>query len=193
MIDNKYWQNRYENKETGWDIGKISTPLKEYIDQLTDKSISILIPGCGNAHEASYLWEQGFKNIFLVDYAEAPLNHFAASHPAFPKEQLIHKDFFEFEGQYDLILEQTFFCALDPQLRAKYVAKMHSLLKPEGKLVGLLFNCIFEKEGPPFGGRIEEYQTFFDKFFEIKTMEPCYNSIAPRKNNELFIICTPKN
>jgi len=56
-----YWENRYQNQQTGWDIGEISSPLKAYIDQLEDKSIKILIPGAGNAYEAEYLFLNGFK------------------------------------------------------------------------------------------------------------------------------------
>jgi thiopurine S-methyltransferase len=33
-FNKEYWENRYENNETGWAIGKISTPIKEYIDQI---------------------------------------------------------------------------------------------------------------------------------------------------------------
>ena len=47
--EQSYWTKRYQEESTGWDIGYPSTPLKEYIDQLEDKSISILIPGAGNA------------------------------------------------------------------------------------------------------------------------------------------------
>ena len=43
-----YWEERYQKQDTGWDIGTISTPLKEYIDQLTDKKCRILLPGAGN-------------------------------------------------------------------------------------------------------------------------------------------------
>jgi len=193
MINSDYWLNRYQTKETNWDAGEITTPIKEYVDQLSDKSITILIPGCGNAHEAAYLWQQGFKNIFLLDYVAEPLNNFIQQFPDFPKEQLILKDFFELNGKFDLIIEQTFFCALDPALRANYVKKMHDLLKPSGKLAGVLFNNYFEKEGPPFGGDESEYKSLLNELFEIKLIETCYNSIPPRKGNELFIICTPKN
>ena len=48
------WNERYENQDTAWDIGHISTPLKEYFEQLENKNIKILIPGCGNAYEAAY-------------------------------------------------------------------------------------------------------------------------------------------
>jgi len=60
----------------GWDIGYPSTPIKEYADQLTDKSIQILIPGAGNAYEAEYLWKQGFSNVHILDISEIPLKEF---------------------------------------------------------------------------------------------------------------------
>jgi hypothetical protein len=91
-----------------------------------------------------------------------------------------------------LILEQTFFCALEPSLRKAYAEKIHSILNLDGKLVGVLFNCEFEKQGPPFGGTKSEYLTLFESYFEVHKMEDCYNSIQPRKGNELFVILGQK-
>lgn len=99
--------------------------------------------------------------------------------------KLIHGDFFNHIGSYDLILEQTFFCAIDPALRENYTIKMHSLLKQNGKLVGLLFNKHFDIN-PPFGGDIKSYKQLFENLFRIEIMEPCYNSIIPRNGTELF-------
>ena len=59
-----YWSSRWNNNETGWDLGHASPALVEYVEQLTDKNIKILIPGSGNAHEAQYLFKAGFKNIY---------------------------------------------------------------------------------------------------------------------------------
>lgn len=191
-LSKEYWQERYSKHETGWDIGSPSTPLKEYIDGLHDKTTKILIPGCGNAYEAAYLYEKGFTNTYLVDFAEAPLKAFAERYPDFPENQLICNDFFNLEGQFDLILEQTFFCALDPALRDNYCRKMASLLAPKGKLVGLLFNQIFEKEGPPFGGFLEEYKPQLSQYLNIQLLEECRNSIPPRAGKELFMICSGK-
>ena len=58
-----YWEERYQNNEIGWDVGAITTPLKDYIDQITDKSIRILIPGAGNGYEFDYLIKKGFFNV----------------------------------------------------------------------------------------------------------------------------------
>ncbi|HXH19987.1 MAG TPA: hypothetical protein VNJ07_12995 [Chitinophagales bacterium] len=34
-----------------------------------------------------------------------------------PVVRLIHRDFFKHQGRYDLIIEQTFFCAINPKPR----------------------------------------------------------------------------
>ena len=101
--------------------------------------------------------------------------------------KIINEDFFKHLGQYDLILEQTFFCAIDPAMRRNYVEQCYSLLKEGGKLTGLLFNRVFEKDGPPFGGTKMEYEALFEYRFVFKQFDICTNSIAPRQGSELFI------
>ena len=192
QLNKDYWESRYETNETGWDVGQITTPLKEYIDQIEDKNLKILIPGAGNGYELDYFLSKGFKNVFVVDFAETPLQNIKKRIPEFPENQLLKSDFFELDGTYDLIMEQTFFCALAPELRQKYVSKMHSLLSENGKLFGLLFNFPLTEEGPPFGGSKEEYLNLFSEKFHIKTLETAYNSIQPRTERELFFIFLPK-
>jgi len=186
--DEKYWTERYINSQTQWDTGDITTPLKEYFDQLTDKNLKILIPGCGNAYEAKYLWENGFKNVYVVDISSQPLNNFAKQNPDFPKSQLIHQNFFDLEGQYDLIVEQTFFCALHPLERDNYAVKCKELLKPKGKLMGVLFDDPLFTDHPPYGGNKKIYEPFFKDRFKLIVFERCYNSIKPREGRELFIL-----
>lgn len=181
-----YWSERYLKNQVGWDCGAITPPIKDYIDQLTDKSISILIPGCGSGHEAEYLWMLGFRNVHLLDFAPEALALFSERVRDFPKDQLHCTNFFEHQGKYDLILEQTLFCAINPKDREKYAKKMADLIKPTGKLVGVLFNREFEG-GPPFGGSIAEYQHIFQAEFSSVFIEPCYNSIKPREGSEVFI------
>ena len=187
QLNKDIWNERYHNNEIGWDIGHISTPLKEYFDQLENKNLKILIPGCGNAYEAEYLIQLGFKNVYLIDWAQKALDEFQKSNPKFPANNLICRDFFEHKGIYDLIIEQTFFCAINPSLREDYVVKMKNLLTKSGKLVGLLFNDTLYSKRPPFGGKKSEYLELFSKHFQQVSMEKAYNSISPRKGRELFI------
>lgn len=185
-MDAHYWNSRYLMEETGWDIGYANKALTNYVLKChPDRSTKILIPGAGHAYEAEYLWELGYKNIYITDLAEKARNNFLHRVNSFPEGQYILTDFFEHYSKYHLILEQTFFCALDPSLRMAYTKKMRELLAENGKIAGVLFN--FEKpQGPPFGGSKEEYEQCFAPFFEIHKMEDCYASIAPRQGNELF-------
>lgn len=184
-LDQNYWDAQYKAKTTGWDLGEIAPPIKQYIDTLTDKNKRILIPGCGNTYEAEYLLKQGFSNITIIDIAPTLVTNLKNKFADNPAIKIILGDFFEHQGTYDIIIEQTFFCALPPALRQKYVWKMHQLLVPNGILTGLLFNRFFDVS-PPFGGSQKEYLALFNGAFDIITMETALNSSAPRANSELF-------
>lgn len=185
-LDKNYWQHRYLEDNTPWDIGYASPPLKDFIDKLKDLNTRILIPGAGRAYEAIYLHRKGFQQVHVCDWAAASFEHLRAEAPDFPEKNMLIADFFELEGEYDLMLEQTFFCAIDPSLREAYVQKAASLLCQGGSLAGLLFSTHFEKPGPPFGGTESEYRLLFSREFEIVQMKVAKNSILPRSQNELF-------
>ena len=185
-LSDDYWNQRYLDGETGWDLGVISPPIQAYIDQLSDKNLRILIPGAGSGYEAEYLYEKGFTDVHVLDFAPEAISTFLKRNPNFPTEHTHVADFFEHSDQYDLILEQTLFCAIDPILRQNYAQHAAALLRPGGKLVGLLFNRTFEG-GPPFGGDKAEYLPYFQAHFSEVNMEPCHNSSAPRAGTELFI------
>jgi methyl halide transferase len=191
-LNDEYWDKQYQQNNLGWDLNQVSPPLAAYFDQIEDKSISIMIPGCGSAYEAQYLLDLGFCDITLVDISVTLVSQLREKLINTPVK-VVHQDFFELAGKYDLIVEQTLFCALSPSLRAKYVETMHRLLTPKGKLVGLLFNRTFEAQGPPFGGSTNEYTSLFEKHFLFHTIDYCTNSVEPRSGTELFINFRPIN
>lgn len=192
------WEQRWQAGQTGWDLGAVSPPLATYIDQIPDaeKHLPVLIPGCGSAYEAVYLLDKGFKNILMLDLAptavEQVKRRMDSAYPDWPDYMAVREgDFFKLEGQFHRILEQTFFCAIDPGLRPQYVRHMHQLLLPEGRLAGVLFNRDFEG-GPPFGGNATEYRNLFEPLFHLHTLETCYNSVTPRAGTEVFLIAKPR-
>lgn len=182
-----FWNNKYKNNKIGWDLGEISPPLKAYFDQLDNKELKILIPGGGNSYEAEYLFNKGFKNVYVIDLSETAIENIKNRIPNLPEEQLILGNFFDLEMQFDLVIEQTFFCAINPILRAKYASKMYEVLKDEGKLVGVLFDAKLNDDHPPFGGTKKEYIKYFEPFFSFETFNECYNSYPNRQGMELFI------
>lgn len=192
-LNKKYWESQYKNKSTNWDVGYASPPIREYIDQISRKDAAILLPGAGNAHEAEYLLEKGFSNFTVLDISSLALDNLRKRVQGFPEKLIQNGDFFEHTGKYDIILEQTFFCSIPRNMRPEYAKKCSGLLNPGGKLVGLLFNHEFEKEGPPFGGSKEEYVDYFSQYFDFKVFGTAVNSIKPRAGREYFINFQKKN
>jgi SAM-dependent methyltransferase len=184
-LDQTYWDNQYQANTTGWDLGQVSPPIKTYIDTIENKDAKILIPGCGNTYEAEYLVQQGFTNVTVIDIAPTLVENLKKKFANNNNITVVLGDFFEHRGQYDFIIEQTFFCALPPTMRQKYVWKMHQILTDDGKLIGLLFDREFEVS-PPFGGSLNEYEQLFYEAFTFNTISLAVNSIPARANTELF-------
>jgi methyl halide transferase len=190
-LNSSYWDERHLKGETGWDLKQVSPPLKAYFDAPWQSMGRILIPGCGMAYEARYLWEQGKKDVTIMDFAPSLVTVLKQNFSD-TTVKVICGDIFEHRGAYDTIVEQTLFCAIDPMHRLRYVNQIADLLHENGVWFGLLFNREFDNEGPPFGGNESEYRELFSNRFDIIAMEKCENSIAPRLGSELFFIAKKK-
>jgi SAM-dependent methyltransferase len=180
-----FWDNCYLENQTGWDLSAVSPPLKKYIDRLTNKDISVLIPGCGNAYEAGYLSNNGFNNVTIIDFSSVVTKRLREKFKGLAV-RIVNENFFEHEGKYDLILEQTFFCALHPSLRQDYVQKSFELLNEKGKIAGVFFNKKYIAEEPPYIANDEEYHRLFKPHFDFIKYEDCKDSIPPRLGREVF-------
>jgi SAM-dependent methyltransferase len=195
-LDAAYWQGRYAAGRDGWDAHRITPPLQAYFDQLeVSAQPRILIPGAGRGYEAGYLHQRGFRQVFVADIAPEALAALAARVPTFPAAHLLLADFFALPPTepFDFIIEQTFFCAINPALRPAYAQQCAALLRPGGTLAGLLFDTDFGPvTEPPFGGSRAEYLEYFAPYFEFRHFETAYNSLKPRQGRELFICLKKK-
>jgi methyl halide transferase len=86
-----------------------------------------------------------------------------------------------------LIVEQTFFCALDPQLRPQYPKQATTLLRKGGTLSGVLFEFPLTEKGPPFGGHRTEYYNHLAPHFERILLQTCQNSEPERMGKEVWL------
>lgn len=188
--DHSYWEERYIQHNTPWDIGYANPGLLRLVEQHFTKESKILIPGAGIGHEAGQLWKMGYHNVHVCDWSEAARDELIKHNPDFPEEQIIIGDFFEIYEAFDGIIEQTFFCALPPTMRASYVKKTFEILNDNGRLVGVLFNREFPFEGPPFGGSIMEYRGLFEHLFRVDQLEQWAESIPPRMGTECIIVAS---
>jgi len=182
-----YWSQRYQEKNTPWDLGNVSPAIKEYMDRWPNREARILIPGAGRAYEALYLHQQGFTNVYVCDWAPEAFQYLRTQAPDFPEDHQLIGDFFALDLTFDLLIEQTFFAAIAPAQRDAYVRQAATLLKPDGWLVGLLFDGEMNRPGPPFGASRETYRSLFSENFTIHELDTAKHSVPARRGLEVFV------
>jgi methyl halide transferase len=188
MTTPDYWQQKYQEKNTRWDIGEAAPPFVSLLSSSEAPSPGrIAVLGCGRGYDAVLFAKHGFE-VVGFDFATAAIveaNEIARS--AGCNVKFLQRDIFDlpayFTGYFDYILEHTCFCAIDPTRRFPYVQVAKSILKPQGRLIGLFFTHN-RPGGPPFGTTPEEIREYFQADFEIDSLVPVVNSVASRQGEE---------
>ena len=186
-----FWNECYNDNNTGWDLGKITPVFKDWVDKL-DKKSKILVPGCGNGYDPLYFASLG-HDVVAVDFSEIAVNNIKSKLKAEKVNlKVIKYDFFnlldKYKKEFDYIIEYTFFCAIDPKNRDQYINITHKLLKDNGYLIGLFlpFQKKISEGGPPFAVRKNEIKKKFVNKFDLIENFSHPLSINARKENELF-------
>lgn len=185
------WQGYYDQDDLRWDLGEVSPPLKRLWEKGVLEPGRTIIPGCGQGHEVIFFAQQGFE-VTGVEYTEGGVGLLRENlEKAGLQGKVVHSDFFELDashhGRYDLMLEQTFFCAIHPRDRTRYVDTARRILKPGGMLAGLFYNT-GEEDGPPYNTTEEDILQSFSDGFKIVRLEKCDHSIESRQGKELLAI-----
>jgi methyl halide transferase len=196
--DASFWAELYRTGDTGWDQGGPSPGLVDFLKEQSDApdpvlpcTGRVLVPGCGHGHDARALAAADFEVLGLdvVEYAVSEATRLA------DKEDLNNlrferADFLDlptpFRGPYDVIFENTFFCAIDPEQRERYVETAADLLRPAGFLLGVFYN-IQPETGPPFGATRDELIERFETRFRL-VLDRVPRSIARREGKELLML-----
>src|ERR1035437_3796315 len=66
----EFWQQRFENQETGWDRGSPGPQLLAWLDSAELQPCRIAVPGCGSGWEVAELAARGF-DVTAIDYTAA--------------------------------------------------------------------------------------------------------------------------
>ena len=106
----------------------------------------------------------------------------------------MHLDIFNlpnyFTNYFDIVLEYTCFCAIDPSKRTDYVKVVKKILHSKGLFVALLFPLNRNKYsgGPPFHVDLDSTLSLFDIHMIKKECRMHHLSIKERKDREIFFI-----
>jgi hypothetical protein len=193
------WNNVYLANETGWELAAPHPYLAEGLQSLQPllpENPKILVAGAGRGHDAVFL-SQTIKNsqVCALDFAPEALKDFQKQYSSFNRSNLEYRqeDVFAFlekqpAASWDMVFEHTFFCAISPLHRKKYVDEVLRILKPQGLWLGLFF-LLEHRGGPPFALTQWELREFVRKSFAIKKWERIsHKSPKGRLHSELWTV-----
>lgn len=185
--DPAFWDPLFPADAGGWELGRPTPPLVRWFSEHSPKDMRALVVGCGRGHEARLLAGLGAR-VTAIDFApNAIAAARAASDPALAIDYQV-RDLFSLAGgppAFDLVVEHTCFCAIDPARRDEYVDAVADALVPGGALVGL-FYAHGRPGGPPFTTSREEIERRFARRFAVAALEVAGDSVLVRHRQELL-------
>jgi SAM-dependent methyltransferase len=147
----EFWDLRYDAGFAPWDAGGVPAQLRAYV-ACAARPRSVLVPGCGAAHEVRFFAESGWDVVGIDFSHEALARARALAGPH--ANRLRYGDFFApIAGEpFEVVYERAFLCALPRRLWRPWAARVAELVEPGGTLAGYFFFDAAER-GPPFGLR----------------------------------------
>jgi SAM-dependent methyltransferase len=184
-----FWNQSYENRSAAWDMNQVHPQIEVLWPRLKLAKSRVLILGCGKGHDANFVASQG-HSVTAVDFSPVALAQAKAKYPDSGIHWVEHDALnlpTEWNADFDLIIEHTLFCAIDPELRADLVKSWRRCLAPRGQLMGVFF--VNEKPiGPLYGTTEWELRKRLSPHFRFHLWGRAERSPENRENTELLIL-----
>ena len=190
--DIQFWEDLYLSGDADWDLGG-ETPIFESISK-DIRPGKICIVGCGKGHDAVMFAKKKFE-VTAIDFSPSAISYLKKL--AVDSKVDIHAintDIFNlsnnYYNQFNYVIEQTCFCAINPTMRNNYEQLVSNLLVKGGLLIGLWFplDKNISEGGPPWATSVEEVKNLFSTRWKIEREEFSTLSIKPRKDREKLIV-----
>lgn len=194
-----FWQQRFEQRQTGWDRGAAGPQLLEWLDTGALKPCRIVVPGCGSGWDVAELARRGF-DVTALDYADAAVQRTRdLLHRQGVVAEVLQADvlLFDPDRSFDAVYEQTCLCALHPDHWFGYARNLQRWISPGGKLWGLFMQMLRPAataqgriEGPPYHCDINAVRALFTEH-DWHWPKPPYAQVPhPRLSHELALVLT---
>lgn len=157
------WEDRFREGTTRWERPALHPAFVDWQESGALTPCRILVPGAGRSTEPQALAEAGFA-VTVVDAAPtAVATQKARLERLHMTARVELADLFSWQPQapFDAVYDQACLCALPPSLWPDYVARLHTWLKPGGRLF-ILFMQTGKEGGPPFHCGMRTMRALFD-------------------------------
>jgi SAM-dependent methyltransferase len=188
-----YWDELYRDNMAVWDIQTPTPVFEKLLDaQKFIKPGKILIPGSGKGYDAVAAAKKGYE-VYAADFSVTAVK-FAEelARKENVKINFIVEDVFKLDtiyGEYfDYVYDYVTYCAFVPERRIEYIEKTSRFLKPDGKLIALLFPVEKREGGPPFAVDVQEFYSMASRHLTLIFSSKIIDSIKPRKGREVLQI-----
>ncbi|KDP29557.1 hypothetical protein JCGZ_19270 [Jatropha curcas] len=156
------WEKCWEQGLTPWDLGQ-PTPVLLHLHRTGALPMGrALVPGCGSGHDVFAIAspERYVVGLDVSGQAIKKAEELSSSSPNANCFTFLKADFFTWHPPelFDLIIDYTFFCAIEPEMRARWALKIQDLLKPDGELITLIFPIDDHVGGPPYKVSVSDYE-----------------------------------
>jgi len=188
-----FWDEKYRNNMVSWDMKTHTPAFEDFLNSgAFGKPGKILIAGSGKGYDAVLAAKNGY-DVYAVDFSIEAIR-FSSEIAVKEKVKInhIHEDIFKlhltYKNYFDYVYDYVTYCAVEPGRRKEYAEKISKLLKPDGKLIALLFPVEEREGGPPYAVNVGEFYDLFSQHLRLKFSSRNINSIKPRRGREILQI-----
>ncbi|KDO51605.1 hypothetical protein CISIN_1g024021mg [Citrus sinensis] len=183
------WEKCWEEGLTPWDIGQPAPIIVHLHQSGALPKGRALVPGCGTGYDVVAMAspERYVVGLEISDIAIKKAEELSSSLPNAKFVSFLKADFFTWcpTELFDLIFDYTFFCAIEPEMRAAWAQKIKDFLKPDGELITLMFPISDHVGGPPYKVSVSDYEEVLQPMgFQAISIVDNKLAIGPRKGRE---------
>lgn len=195
LSDADYWNQIYKSMPTpNWDLGEPAPAFQDMLPRLKLPKSRILVLGCGEGHDAALFASAGHV-VTAVDFSAEAIEKAKKNYGHIETLTFLKEDIFnlphEWNYSFDLIIEHTCFCAIEPHRRMGLIKLWRRLLHEEGQIMAVFF-AMLKRSGPPYGSSEWEIRQLLKDSFQFLFWGRWDKSVPKRQGVELFVLAKKK-
>ena len=192
MLDEQYWNRRWEERRIGFHQDEINPYLLKFWPTMkVPQEARVLVPLCGKSRDMCWLAEQGhrvtgveFSQQAVKEYfdarGETPMVSQNNAHMCFSCEGRIDVqvgDFLTYQPNhlFDAFYDRAALVAMSPDMRERYIKQLMKMMKPQSQGLLVSLEILDEShQGPPFSVQQDIVEKLLSKHGSIEVLDQVF-------------------